>query len=54
MKNVVFSVSNSTGIETVKDSGVTVNGSVVYDLQGCRLAQPVKGINIVNGKKIVR
>ena len=54
MKNVVFSLSDATGIEMVKDSGFMVNDSQVYDLQGRRVAQPTKGIYIVNGKKVVK
>ena len=45
--------NNATGIvETLK----TENGKVkaeIYDLSGRRLSAPVKGINIVDGKKVV-
>ena len=40
------------GIKTVN----TVNAPVrqgIYTLSGQRLSQPVKGINIINGKKVV-
>ena len=40
-----------TGIKTVKSEGLTVNG--YYDLQGRRVAQPTKGLYIVNGRKVV-
>lgn len=43
-----------TGIETVHGEGFMVHDSVVYDLQGRRVAQPTKGLYIVNGKKIVK
>ena len=34
-------------------SNITLNGNaVIYSIDGRRLAQPVKGINIINGKKV--
>jgi hypothetical protein len=42
----------TTGINAVNGEGFTVNGSV-YDLQGRRVAQPTKGLYIVNGKKVI-
>lgn len=39
-----------TGIDTVESRA---GEQLVYDLQGRRLSAPVKGINIVNGKKLV-
>ena len=39
------------GISTAKTSDLT-NGAV-YDLQGRRVAQPAKGLYIINGKKVV-
>lgn len=43
--------STLTGIGEVEaaESGV----DVIFDLQGRRLSAPVKGINIINGKKIL-
>jgi hypothetical protein len=41
-----------TGIETIHHSPVTVSKSI-YNLQGMRLNQLQKGLNIVNGKKVV-
>ena len=43
---------NGTGIETVHNSQFTVNNSI-YNLQGIRLSGLQKGLNIVNGKKVV-
>lgn len=40
-----------TGINEVKGEGLKVNG--YYDLQGRKVAQPTKGLYIVNGKKII-
>ena len=41
----------STGISTVNRAAATVNQ--IFDLQGRRVAQPTKGLYIVNGKKVV-
>ena len=42
----------TTGINTAKGSQFTVNGEY-YNLRGQRVAQPTKGLYIVNGKKVV-
>ena len=42
----------TTGIQTI-DNGKLTNDNVYYDLQGRRVAQPTKGLYIVNGKKVV-
>lgn len=42
----------TTGVNTVKGSEFKVNGEV-YNLNGQRVAQPTKGLYIVNGKKVV-
>ena len=40
------------GIESVK--GDAINGNnVYYDLNGNRLDAPKKGLNIINGKKVI-
>ena len=39
-----------TGVETVKTAA---NSTVIYDLQGRRVAQPTKGLYIKNNKKVV-
>lgn len=41
-----------TGISTVKQSESQAD-EVIYDLQGRRITNPVKGLYIVNGKKVV-
>ena len=43
---------NATGIETIHNSQFTVTNSI-YNLQGIRLNSLQKGLNIVNGKKVV-
>jgi hypothetical protein len=45
-------VTNATGIETIHNSQFTVSNSI-YNLQGIRLNSLQKGLNIVNGKKVV-
>lgn len=35
------------------DNGGMVNDNVIYDLSGRRVAQPTKGLYIVNGKKVI-
>jgi len=47
-----FLFDEATGIESIDHSPLTIDHSV-YDLQGRRVAQPTKGLYIVNGKKVV-
>lgn len=47
-----FDFANTTGFNTVKGSEFNINGEV-YNLAGQRVAQPTKGLYIVNGKKVV-
>ena len=48
-----FDFNNPTGI-SASLMNKTINHSVVYNLAGQRVAQPKKGLYIVNGKKIVK
>ena len=41
-----------TGVETL--SGSPLQDENIYNLAGQRLSKPIKGINIVNGKKVLR
>ena len=43
----------ATGINSVKGEELMVNGSEIYNLQGQRVAQPAKGLYIINGKKVM-
>jgi hypothetical protein len=45
-------VEEASGIETIHNSQFTVTNSI-YNLQGIRLNSLQKGLNIVNGKKVV-
>jgi hypothetical protein len=51
--NFVFAGSETTGINAVNGSQSMVKGSQVYNLAGQRVAQPTRGLYIVNGKKVV-
>lgn len=44
-------VDVETAIDEVK--GEDGNVKVIYDLQGRRVEQPVKGVYIINGKKLL-
>ena len=44
--------NETTGIQTVANSQQSASNSY-YDLQGRRVAQPTKGLYIVNGKKVI-
>lgn len=49
---LTFDFGETTGINAVKGAEFKVNGEY-YDLQGRRVAQPTKGLYIVNGRKVV-
>ena len=48
----IFDDGNTTGINAVKNAQFTENGEY-YNLAGQRVAQPTKGLYIVNGRKVV-
>ena len=50
--NIIFDDNNTTSISTIANSQEPTANSY-YDLQGRRVAQPSKGLYIVNGKKVV-
>lgn len=43
--------TNPSSIEEVRE--VSASSNLVYDLMGCRVQNPAKGIYVVNGKKMV-
>ena len=51
-RELTIDFGDATGIENIINA-VEQNDGVVYDLQGRRVANPTKGIYIVNGKKVV-
>jgi len=42
---------DATGIHSIDNGQLTIDN--VYDLSGRRVAQPSKGLYIINGKKVV-
>lgn len=44
---------NVTGINSVSDNAVMPNNVEIYDLAGRRVSHAVKGVYVVNGKKII-
>ena len=46
-------IGETTGIMSVDNGQLTVDSSEVYNLNGQRVAQPTKGLYIVNGKKVI-
>ena len=50
--SIEFANGGTTGVNDVRSKMADVR-SDVYDLQGRRVAQPTKGLYIVNGKKVV-
>ena len=51
--DIVFDNGDVTGIEQVANSQESWLNGQFYDLQGRKVAQPTKGLYIVNGKKVV-
>ena len=43
---------NPTGIKAIENT--QSKNTTIYDLNGVRLSEPKKGINIINGKKLVQ
>ena len=48
-----FNDGETTSIQTINVTPNTQNDAPVYNLNGQRLSAPQKGINIVNGKKVI-
>lgn len=51
--SIVFDDEEATGITDVRSKKEDVRGEY-YDLQGRKVAQPTKGLYIVNGRKVVK
>ena len=51
--DIIFENGETTGIETIDHSALTIDHSI-YDLQGRQVAQPTRGLYIVNGKKYIK
>ena len=52
VKGFRFNLDDATGLNNL-DVNVNLNGTI-YNLAGQRLNKPLKGINIVNGKKVLK
>lgn len=50
---VLFADGSTTSDIVEIVNGINPEAAVVYDLQGRRLSAPVRGINIINGKKVL-
>jgi hypothetical protein len=50
--SLIFEDEEVTGIRSVDNGKVTIDNAV-YDLSGRRVANPTKGLYIVNGKKVI-
>jgi len=48
---VSLAANEVTGIQDIKQS--TVNSQLIYDLQGRRVKNPVRGLYIINGRKVI-
>ena len=48
-----FSFSEATGVKTIDNGELIIDNAVIYDLQGRRVANPTRGLYIVNGKKVI-
>lgn len=53
VKGLLLRFDEETGISTVQGSGLMVNGSEIFNLAGQRMSRVQKGVNIVNGKKVL-
>lgn len=54
VKAFYFSAGDATGINEVNVQETMANGQSIYNLAGQRVSKMQKGINIVNGKKILK
>lgn len=43
----------TTDIKSIEGGQLTIDDAAIYNLAGQRMSKPVKGINIVNGKKVI-
>ena len=50
----VFDDDDATGIEDLKDSKDLKDSNVIYNIAGQRIQKMQRGINIVNGKKVLK
>lgn len=53
LTSVEYTDPRTTGIEETKTQTSNLKPQIIYDLQGRRLSKPQKGLNIINGRKVV-
>ena len=53
VKGFTFSFSDADGIQTIDNGQLTIDNGQIFNLAGQRLSKMQKGINIVNGKKVL-
>ena len=54
VKAFYFSGDEATGINAIDNEQLTIDNDAIYNLAGQRINKMHKGINIVNGKKILK
>ena len=47
-----FRIETPTGIPSIEDGKSKMEDGSIYNLSGQRLSKPIKGINVLNGKKV--
>ena len=47
-----FRIETPTGIPSIEDGRSKTEDGSIYNLSGQRLSKPIKGINVLNGKKV--
>ncbi|MBQ9357562.1 MAG: chitobiase/beta-hexosaminidase C-terminal domain-containing protein [Prevotella sp.] len=50
---MIFGEDTTTGISATQNNGEMTNGNIFFNLSGQRVAQPARGLYIVNGKKVM-
>ena len=53
VKGFRFGFGDEDGIDAIKNTQSTMENANIYNVAGQRLSKPVKGINIINGKKVI-
>ena len=54
VKNVTdYSLDGATGISSI-EAAAQGKAAVIYSIDGRRLMAPVKGVQIINGRKVIR
>ena len=54
VKSFTFKFNDlTTGVITIDNGQLTIDNEAIYNLSGQRLSKPAKGINIINGKKVL-